>query len=104
VLFQAAAYFLLLQLLYFPLASHWPQVGDGEYGYKLVNLRAQVHARSSEQPVVVMVGSSMVGWGLNPGSMNMLRPGTPNGPVVFNFGINSGRVVGPGSKPGNTCG
>lgn len=85
--------FVLLQVAYHPLSDRWPQLLDGEYGHKHANLRAQVEARAPGQPCVVMFGSSLTGWGLNPASMSTLRPGTPDGPVVYNFGINSSGPV-----------
>src|SRR5438477_655373 len=83
---------VLLQVVFFPLSDQWPPLADGEYGHKLANLRRQVSARSANQPVVVMFGASMVGWGLNPESMQNLQPGKPDRPVVFNLGINSSGV------------
>ena len=41
-----------------------------------------------------MLGSSLTGWGLDPAAMADLRPGSPGGPVVFNFGIDSSGPVG----------
>jgi hypothetical protein len=85
-----AAAFVLLQAAYFPLTDRWPNLTDPEYGLKLANLRRQVAAKRPGQPGVVMLGSSLTGWGLNPASMSTPRPG---GPVVYNFGINSSGVV-----------
>jgi hypothetical protein len=85
--------FLALQVGFFPLSRLWPQIQDGEYGHKLANLRSQIRHKPKDKPVIVMFGSSLTGWGLNPSAMRELKPGTPNGPVVYNFGINSGGVV-----------
>ncbi|MDB5306302.1 MAG: hypothetical protein JWO38_504 [Gemmataceae bacterium] len=85
--------FLGSQFAFFPLSGPWPPMQDAEYGHKLVNLRKQIRNKPSGRPTVVMFGSSLTGWGLNPAAMTHLAPGGPGGPVVFNFGINSSGVV-----------
>ena len=83
-----------MQVGFYPMAGWWPPLADGEYGHKLLHLRAQLAAKPKAQPCVVMFGSSLTGWGFNPSAMTSLNPGSPGGPVVFNFGINSaGSVV-----------
>ncbi len=87
-------FFVALQVGFYPVSDFLPQLADGEYGHKLVHLRAQLAAKPKDQPCVVMFGSSLTGWGLDPAAMTSLKPGSPGGPVVFNFGINSaGSVV-----------
>jgi hypothetical protein len=67
---------------------------DGEIGYKTARLRAQLAEKDPAQPSVVMLGSSQTAFGLNPTAMRHSAPGTPGGPVVYNFGVmSSGPVV-----------
>jgi hypothetical protein len=85
--------FATLQLGFFPISRVWPQIQDGEYGHKLANLRSQIRSKPKDKPTIVMLGSSLTGWALNPESMGELKPGNPGAPVVYNFGINSSGVV-----------
>src|ERR1700694_1744320 len=85
VAFQAA--------YYFPLAHLLPQLHDAEYGDKLTHLRNQLAAKPKDQPSVVALGSSLTGWGFNPAALTSVKPGSPDGPVVFNFSITSGGVI-----------
>jgi hypothetical protein len=80
------ALFVAFQAAYYPLSAVWPQLYDGEYGHKLANLRARWAARAAGQPCVIMLGSSITGFALNPASLEAARPG---GPVVYNFALNS---------------
>ncbi len=81
-------FFVGLQAGFYVASDWWPSLADGEYGHKLSDLRAQLAAKPKDQPCVVMFGSSMTGWALDPAAMTNLKPGSPGGPVVFNFGVN----------------
>ena len=81
-------FFVGLQAGFYLASDWWPPLADGEYGHKLTHLRAQLAAKPKDQPGVVMFGSSMTGWALDPAAMANLKPGSPGGPVVYNFGIN----------------
>jgi hypothetical protein len=87
------AFALLQAAYYFPLSHLWPQLHDAEYGEKLAHLRAQLASKPNDQPCVVALGSSLTGWGFNPAALTTVKPGSPDGPVVFNFAINSGGVI-----------
>src|SRR5258707_783588 len=86
-------FFVLFQAAFYPLSGRWPALQDGEYGAKMANLRAQVAAKPKNQPCVIMLGSSLTGWGFNPSALATVKPGSPTGPVVFNLALNSGGVV-----------
>lgn len=85
--------FLALQLSFFPISMTWPPIQDAEFGHKIVNLRSHLKQKPADQPAVVMFGSSLTGWGLNPASMTNAEVGASRGAVVYNFGINSSGVM-----------
>jgi hypothetical protein len=93
VLWAVALFVALQAAFYYPLAHVWPQLLDAEYGEKLTHLRAQLAAKVKDQPCVVALGSSLTGWAFNPSDLTSVKPGSADGPVVFNFAINSGGVI-----------
>ncbi|MBA4016140.1 MAG: hypothetical protein C0483_03020 [Pirellula sp.] len=85
--------FVALQLTFFPASMLWPPIQDGEYGHKIVNLRNHLKQKPADRPAIVMFGSSLTGWGLNPGAMSNVKAAPSRGAVVYNFGINSSGVM-----------
>jgi hypothetical protein len=65
------------------METAWPGGRDREYGMKLERLRAC----GTDQPLVLVLGSSRVGTGLRPRASER-----PDSPVVFNMGV---RAAGP---------
>jgi hypothetical protein len=93
VLWGVVMFLALQAAYYYPLAHIWPQLQDLEYGDKMSRLRTQLAAKSADQPCVVALGSSLTAWGFNPAALTSVKAGSPGGPVVFDFGINSGGVI-----------
>jgi hypothetical protein len=87
------AFFTGLTALFFPLAERQPVLRDAEYGMRFQMLRRQVHDKPPDQPCVVMLGSSLTAMGFNPSALTTVKPASEGGPVVFNFGLPSGRSV-----------
>ena len=86
--------FIALQLAYhFPLAHWLPQIRDVEYGNKLADLRQHLADKPSDQPLVIAFGSSLTAMALKPTELATCQPTNPQGPLVFNYSINSGMVM-----------
>src|SRR5580658_2589535 len=85
--------FVALQAAYFPMADWRPQLQDAEYGEKLHHLRHQLAAKRKDQPCIIMAGSSLTRWAFNPSALRTVKPGAPDGPVVFNMALNSSGAV-----------
>jgi hypothetical protein len=85
--------FVALQVgFYVPLSHWWPQLHDPEYGGKLARLRARLAEAGHDRPLLLVLGSSHVGMGLNPGVLPNSHADAQQ-PVIFNFGINGGGLV-----------
>ena len=83
------ALFAAFQAFYhYPLARLYPQLCDPEFGQVLVGLRARLAATSTPHPLVVAFGSSLTNMGLKPTALTACQPANPQGPLVYNFGIN----------------
>lgn len=89
----AVAGVLLLQVAYYPMTYLWPQIHDGEFGAKLGALRSLIASKPKDAPCVVMVGGSLTSWGFNPSALTGVDVHSPQGPVVYNFGINNARTL-----------
>jgi hypothetical protein len=71
-------------VLYFVI-SQCPQIQDPEYGFKLARLREQI-AEEPNRPLVLLLGSSRSGVGLDPQQFGTERGGNVP-PLVFNFAL-----------------
>jgi hypothetical protein len=85
------AVFIALQLAFhYPLSDFYPALKDGEYGSKLMQLRAQLDHQPQDKPLIVGLGSSLTQMGLRPDALTHSAPTAGEGPLVFNLGISSG--------------
>jgi hypothetical protein len=86
--------FLVLQgAFYFPLSSQCPQMADPEYGLKRLHLLEALSTQKKDQPFVMALGTSLTGMALRPDTLTTCRPNNPDGPLVYNFGINGSLSV-----------
>jgi hypothetical protein len=86
--------FACLQCLINVAMDRWlPALRDPEYACKLEILRARL-AEDSERPLLLVLGSSRVGEGFQPGVMRPREANRPKPPLVFNFAlVGSGPVM-----------
>jgi hypothetical protein len=73
----------------------WPQLRDPEYGRRVVRLRERL-ADHPGRPLVLVVGSSRVSFGLSPAAWEGVRPNDPArpDPLLFNLSlVGSGPVI-----------
>lgn len=73
----------------------WPQLRDPEYGRRVTRLRERV-AEHPDRPLVLVVGSSRVSFGLSPAAWEETRPNDPArpDPLLFNLSlVGSGPVI-----------
>jgi hypothetical protein len=81
--------FLILQLVFhYPLARWWPELDDVEFGRKLTRLQSCLDMHTSDQPLILALGSSLTGMGLRPAELN--GAGLP---IVFNFAIKGSSIL-----------
>jgi hypothetical protein len=83
-----------------------PEWRDPEFGHRLIRLK-ELKNESPHGPLVLVLGSSRVQQGIDPGAMAF--PGGPTDPLVFNFGYrgagppiaarNLFRIIGAGVRP-----
>jgi len=74
-----------LQGVFYAVVAQWPQIRDPEHGFKLARLREQLVAKP-DRPLVLLLGSSRSGVGLDPQQFGADRAGNPP-PLVFNFAL-----------------
>ena len=86
--------FACLQCLINVAMDRWePALRDPEYASKLEILRARL-AEDMEGPLLLVLGSSRVGEGFQPGVMRLREVNGPKAPLVFNFAlVGSGPVM-----------
>ncbi|MBX9623541.1 MAG: DUF1574 domain-containing protein [Gemmataceae bacterium] len=73
----------------------WPQLRDPEYGRRVTRLRDRL-AEHPDRPLVLVVGSSRVSFGLSPAAWEEVRPNQPGrpDPLLFNLSlVGSGPVI-----------
>ena len=89
-----AAVFLLAQVgLLLAFAVRTPS-RDPEYDLKLSGLKSHLAEGTRGRPLVLLMGSSRVALGVQPGLLAANRPTSAGGPVVYNFGLcGSGSVM-----------
>ena len=75
----------VLQAAFYGALDRWPQIRDPEYGFKLARLRTQL-AESPDRPLVLLVGSSRSGVGIDPKKFVAGHP-ADRSPLVFNFAL-----------------
>ncbi len=86
--------FLVLQAaFYFPLSFQCPQMVDPEYGLKRLHLLEELTKLKKDQPFIMALGTSLTGMALRPDALTTCRPNNPDGPLVYNFGINGALSV-----------
>ena len=77
-------FFVAIQVA-FRIALAWhPMIGDREFGRKLEDLRAKL-TTASNQPLIVMLGSSRVATGFKPDALPLLNSDVNREPIAFNF-------------------
>lgn len=87
VLLWALACFAVTHVAFWWLKeTAWPEVRDPEYAHKLQRLRQRMR-ESPARPVVLVLGSSRIGFGFKADMMHVNRSGRPRDPIVFNFGM-----------------
>jgi hypothetical protein len=78
------------------LDRSWPEVRDARYGpqysIKYQRLTERI-ARSPEQPVALMLGSSMTAMGFQPAALERALAADGRPAVAFNFGLFAGRTL-----------
>ena len=74
-----------LQAALYAALDRWPEIRDPEYGFKLARLRAQL-AHSADRPLVLIMGSSRSGVGIDPRKFTADQA-AEKPPLVFNFAI-----------------
>jgi hypothetical protein len=73
--------------LFLYLEQHQPEVKDPVYAIRLRSLRGRL-ARSPDSPLVLVLGSSRIKYGLWPAAMPAQLKRDGSAPVVYNFGVN----------------
>lgn len=85
--------FIAFQAVYHCLSSHWPQLYDGQYGIKLTRFHTQLPTESTDRCTILMLGSSLTGFGFNPSVLETDQDTSRDRPVVFNFSLDGGGPV-----------
>jgi hypothetical protein len=94
VLWALGAFLALQAAFHYPLTRLWPQLRDAEYGNKIAALRNKRSGPGRNHPLIVALGSSMTAMALCPDALATCQPNDPDGPLVYNFAMNSsGNVV-----------
>lgn len=89
-LYSALVGFALLQIVLFVDTTYFqPEIRDLEYGQRLHFLREQL-AQNPGRPLLVVVGGSRTGIGLNP---DALPPGKDSEPLLFNYGLDGADTI-----------
>lgn len=81
-LFAVVAFQALLDLA----IDRWPEIRDPEFGFKLARLRDR-QAAAPGQPLILLLGSSRSGVGLDPHAFQSALPKAAAQPVVFNYAM-----------------
>ncbi len=79
--------FAALQLGLGLCMDRWqPELRDPEYGYKLMRLRERLREEPGH-PLMLIIGSSRAGLGVNPGVLTAALPPSSDSPTIFNFAL-----------------
>lgn len=91
--FWAVVCFALSQLaLWVYLDCRLPEVRDPLYTHRLHSLQSRL-ARSPDAPLVLLLGSSRVKYGLWPAAMSVRSPASSPPPVIYNFAFNGAGFI-----------
>jgi hypothetical protein len=109
VLYGLGVFFLGQLLFALALETFWRSLRDPEYDRKLASLRSQLRRAGPDRPLVLLLGSSRVGFNVRPDQLPVWPVNAGPAPLVFNFGMCSadpvllrivfGRLLADGIRP-----